>query len=99
MLAEEILHGARKRWWHKESLCGGHFASGCLAVQVCCRLAALHRDPDYAARAALAPSVTYEEDARRMLAKLAPSYREHLTSAADYGLALLESFALDELPN
>ncbi len=99
MLAEEILQTARRRWWDSERPFCGDFASTCLAVQVCCRLAALHRDADYAASAVVAVSPTYHEDAARMLAVLEPRYRDHPASAADYGLALLEWFALGQLPN
>ena len=99
MLAEEILQTARRRWWDTENTFCGGFASICLAVQVCCRLAALHRDADYSASAGVAVSPTYHEDATRMLALLKPRYLDHRTSAAEYGLALLEWFPLSPLPN
>ncbi len=99
MLAEEIMQTARRRWWDEEKTFRGDFASMCLAVQVCCRLAALHRDADYAASAVVAVSPTYHEDATRMLAVLKSRYRDHRASAADYGLALLGCFALSQLPN
>lgn len=100
MLAEELVQTVRLRWWDPEAgAFSGEFAANCLAAQLCARLAALHRDADYAAAAVVAPSAHYQEDAARMLASLAPRYRTHPDVAADYGLALLDWLALSALPN
>lgn len=98
MLAEEIMQTARRQWWATGPV---HLdvAPTCIAVQVCCRLASLHRDADYAASAVIAVAPTYLEDAALALASLEPRYRDEPAAAADYGLALLDWFALGQLPN
>jgi uncharacterized protein YyaL (SSP411 family) len=100
MLAEELLQVARRTAWDNEQ---GTFridvAGNSLAVQVMCRLAALHHDPSYTERAVVAASPSYEADAARILDKLAATYRGSPSAAADYGLALLERFALNAHPN
>lgn len=100
MLAEELLQVARRTAWDDEQ---GTFrvdvAGNSLAVQVMCRLAALHRDPSYTEHAVVAASPSYEADTARILDKLAATYRDSPAAAADYGLALLEWFALNAHPN
>jgi len=100
MLAEELLQVARRTAWDDDQ---GMFRVGAagnsVAVQVMCRLAALHHDPSYTERAVVATSPAYEADAARILDRLAPTYRDAPAAAADYGLALLEWFALNARPN
>jgi len=100
MLAEELLQIARREWW--DGAGGGfrgNFCANAIGAQLCCRLAALHRDADYAASAVVAPGVAYARDAERILATLAPIARQHLDDVAEYGMALLDWFALRALPN
>jgi hypothetical protein len=100
MLAEELLQVARRRSWEdKQGRFAGNFGANASAVQVLCRLAALHADADYTASAVFADHATYVQDAERILASLEPIARAHLTDAAEYGMALLNWFALRELPN
>jgi hypothetical protein len=100
MLAEELLQISRREWWDGDG--GGfraNFCANAMGAQLCCRLAALHRDADYAAGAVVAPGATYAQDAERILVTLAPIAREHLDDVAEYGMALLDWFALRALPN
>jgi hypothetical protein len=104
MLAEELLQYARREWWHDDR--GGFgadfsadFGANAIAAQLLCRLAALHRDAEYAASAVVAPGATYALDAERILAALAPIARTQLDAVAEYGMALLDWFALRALPN
>jgi uncharacterized protein YyaL (SSP411 family) len=100
MLAEELVQVARRRWWDEaRGTFGENFIVNAIATQVLCRLAALHRDPDYTAAAVVSDHQTYLGDAERMLASLEPMARAHLADVAEYGLALLDWFALSELPN
>ena len=100
MLAEELLQTARRQWWDGNA--GGfgpNFRANAIGAQLLCRLAALHRDADYAASAVVAPGASYEVDAERILAALAPIARSHLDDVAEYGMALVDWFALRTLPN
>jgi uncharacterized protein YyaL (SSP411 family) len=100
MLAEELLQMARRQWWDGDA--GGfgtNFRANATGAQLLCRLAALHRDADYAASAVVAPDAHYELDAERILAALAPIARSHRDDVAEYGMALLDWFALRALPN
>jgi uncharacterized protein YyaL (SSP411 family) len=100
MLAEELVQVARRLWWDDDR--GGFgetFGVNANAVQVLCRLAALHRDPDYTASAVVADHPSYVRDAERILTWLEPIARAHPVEAADYGMALLDWFALSEHPN
>jgi uncharacterized protein YyaL (SSP411 family) len=100
MLAEELLQIARRDAWDRDN--GGfgqNFCANATAVQLLCRLAALHRDADYAASAVVAPDATYALDAERILAALAPTARAHLDDVAEFGMALLDWFSLRALPN
>jgi hypothetical protein len=100
MLAEELVQIARREWWDGDS--GGfrgNFCANAIGAQLCCRLAALHRDADYAASVVVAPGVSYAQDAERILATRVPVAREHPDDLAEYGLALLDWFALRALPN
>lgn len=100
MLAEELLQIARRQSWDREH--GGFsadFRTNATGAQLLCRLAALHRDADYAASAVVAPDAIYEVDAERILGSLAPIARAHLDDVAEYGMALLDWFALRALPN
>jgi hypothetical protein len=101
MLAEELLQVAHRTSWEDASAVfgGGGVAENSLAVQLMCRLEALHRDPSYTERAVVAESPSYARDAARTLDRLALLYRGEPSAAADYGLALLEWFALNARPN
>ena len=96
MLAEELTQTVRRRWWSdaQHGIPGDVMASA-VAIQLFCRLAALHRDPDYAQAAVVPAGATYEADARDGLAALAATYREHPDAAAEYGAALIAWFALN----
>jgi hypothetical protein len=96
MLAEELTQTIRRRWWSDahHGIPGDAMASAG-TIQLFCRLAALHRDPDYAQAAVVHAGATYEADARDGLASLAPTYRQHPDAAADYGAALIAWFALN----
>jgi hypothetical protein len=100
MLAEELLQIVRRQSWDGGR--GGFaadFKTNAAGAQLLCRLAALHRDAEYAASAVVAPDATYAADAERILDLLAPIARAHLNDAAEYGMALLDWFALRALPN
>ena len=100
MLAEELLQIARREWW--EGSTGGfgdNFSANAIGAQLFCRLAVLHRDADYAASAVVAPGATYAADAERILTTLEPIARTHPDAVAEYGMALLDWFALRALPN
>lgn len=100
MLAEELLQVARRVWWDDErGAFRGDFAVNASAVHVLCRLAALHGDADYAASAVVAEHPTYVRDAERILECLRPIARAHPADAGEYGVALLDWFALSEHPN
>ena len=95
MLAEELLQIARRDAWDRDGAgFGRNFRANATAAQLLCRLAALHRDADYAASAVVAPDATYALDAERILSSLAPIARTHLDDIAEYGMALLEWFSL-----
>jgi hypothetical protein len=100
MLAEELLQIARREWWDDSTGgFGDNFSANAIGAQLFCRLAALHRDADYAASAVVAPGATYALDAERILTSLEPIARTHLDAVAEYGMALLDWFALRALPN
>lgn len=95
MLAEELIQSARRRAWDEEAgAFRGGFDANSIAVQVLCRLALLHRDPDYMASAVVTEDATYDLDAGRTLNWLARVYHVHAASAATFGLAVLDTFAL-----
>lgn len=100
MLAEELLQIARRTDWDEgRGTFRGDFAVNASAAQILCRLEALHRDEGYLASAVVARDTTYARDAERILTWLAPLARDHADDAAEYGVALLEWFALSEHPN
>jgi uncharacterized protein YyaL (SSP411 family) len=100
MLAEELLQVARRDWWDDDrGAYRADFAVNASAVQVLCRLAALHRDAEYTASAVVAEHPSYAGDAERILEWLQPIARAHSAGAAEYGMALLDWLALSELPN
>lgn len=100
MLAEELARYARRAAWDDEAgAFRGGFAENVVAARVLCRLAALHLDADYLSSVVVAAPADYLDDARRTLLALSGPYRDHPESAAHYGLALLDGFALTALPN
>jgi mannose/cellobiose epimerase-like protein (N-acyl-D-glucosamine 2-epimerase family) len=95
MLAEELIQNARRQAWDEEAgAFRGDFDANSVAVQVLCRLALLHRDPDYMASAVVTEDATYDRDAGRTLNWLSLAYRVHAASAATFGLAVLDCFSL-----
>jgi uncharacterized protein YyaL (SSP411 family) len=100
MLAEELVQTARKRQW-SEPAAGfpDDLVSTAIAIQLFCRLALLHRDPDYADAAVVARDTSYEADAARAVAMGNGLYRQHPDAAAEYGAALITWFALNGYPN
>jgi uncharacterized protein YyaL (SSP411 family) len=96
MLAEELTQIIRRRWWSDahHGIPGDVMATA-IASQLFCRLAALHRDPDYAQAAVVHGTPSYEADARDALAALQTTYRDHPAAAAEYGAALIAWFALN----
>ena len=98
MLADELMTTVRRQSWdHLRGRYAADLPIACLAAAVCCRLAALHADADYRARAVVAPSATYREDARRLLVAVSTESPQEPASAAEYGVALLEWFALEAI--
>jgi hypothetical protein len=61
---------------------------------VLCRLALLHRDPEYLQSSVTASEADYQADAARTLAALAERYQTLGVDAAVYGVALGELQAL-----
>lgn len=100
MLAEELLQSVQRRIGSAPSLAfDADAVSACRAVQVCCRLAALHRDADYTARAVVAPGAAYDVLAKTLLeGRMGQTYAS-VEAAAECGLALLDWFALRALPH
>jgi uncharacterized protein YyaL (SSP411 family) len=100
MLAEELVQVARRRSWddHRGAF-DASFAVNASAAQLMCRLAALHRDAGYASAAVIASHATYARDVERILSWLEPIARAHGADVAEYGMALLDWFALRALPN
>ena len=100
MLAEELAQYARRAAWNDRigTLEGG-FGEQAVAARVWCRLAALHRDPDYTSSAVIVGPAAYLDDAERMVRSAAGALRDHPSWAADFGLALLDCFALIARPN
>ena len=102
MLAEELMQFARRTLWDDKD--GGFyeqpgtdakpFALNCEAARALCRLAALHRTPEYAKAAVLAPDADYDGDAARTLTAIEPSYRNYGANAAIYAVALGEWLGL-----
>jgi hypothetical protein len=100
MLAEELLQAARRQSWNQHrGAFDGSFSINAAAVQLLCRLAVLHRDPEYAASAVVAPEAKYELDAEQILTTLEPIARTNLDGVAEYGMALLDWLVLRALPN
>jgi uncharacterized protein YyaL (SSP411 family) len=100
MLAEELVQTARKHLWSTVSAgFPDDLISTAVAIQLFCRLEALHRDADYAAAAVVARDESYEADAAAALAALDGLYRQHPDAAAEYGVALINWFALTGHPN
>jgi len=69
------------------------FLANCEMARVLCRMALLHADGSYRDIAVLAPRADYAEDARRTLARIAPSVTPSPDSAL-YALALDEYLKL-----
>ena len=99
MLAEELLQLLRRDAMDAHGMFRADARANACAAQVCCRLAALHRDADYLARAVVAPEARYDELGRTSLHGLGSTPPARDNMAAEYGLALLDAFALNALPN
>lgn len=67
-------------------------------AQLCYRMSALRRDPDYRTHAVVAPRERYEETADALLEHMTPDDND-VASVAERGLALADRFALHGLPN
>lgn len=97
MLAEELMHGARRTWWDAEK--GGFlptapFAPNCEAALVLCRLTALHRDAEYRDAAVVAVDADYAADAERTLLAQVSTLADRGKDTALFGLALDELLRL-----
>ncbi len=100
MLAEELLQTAlRTQWSHAAGLFPVTAAANGRAAQLCYRLAALHRDPDYASRAVVAPNARYADVGATVLQAVRAEVGQQSEAIAEYGLAQLDAFALTALPN
>src|SRR5439155_1129927 len=97
MLAEELMQFIRRTRWDETAGCftdgdsetGEMLRLNCAAARVLCRLAALHRDPDYVAAAVVAAGALYADDAGRILTSQQEVARAAgLDESAAYGLAL-----------
>jgi hypothetical protein len=98
MLAEELVQLLRRHALDERGELRADARATATAVQVCCRLATLHQDPDYMARAVIAPEARYDELGRTLARTLSIETCTR-ADAAEYGLALLDAFALNALPN
>jgi hypothetical protein len=74
------------------------FVANCEMARVLCRMALLHADSSYRDIAVLAPRADYAGDARRTLARLAPSVDPTFDSAL-YALALDEYLKIESFPH
>jgi uncharacterized protein YyaL (SSP411 family) len=92
MLAEELVHAARRTWWNTgESLFGGPLETNCGLGGVLQRLAAIHDDADYRARAVVAADADYAADAARLFDEIGRRVSlDDAIECAHLGLALLE---------
>jgi uncharacterized protein YyaL (SSP411 family) len=92
MLAEEEVQTARRAWWRSDrGAFDAPFDVNCDAAGVLRRLGALHRDPQYIARAIVSSDANYERDADRILAALERQLPpDDVVGAAAYGLVLLD---------
>ena len=98
MLAEELMHFARRTLW--DDTTGGFFDAApagdksfdvnCGAARVLCRIEALHRDAEYLKVAVVAAADTCASDAARTLGSQTPGVRQRGLAAAAYGIALGE---------
>jgi transketolase len=95
MLAEELLQFARRQWWQDDrGAFAGDVRDNAVAARVLCGLEILRQDPQYAEAAVVAHDTRYAHDVGRILAAIASDQPERSGAAADYGLALLDWFAL-----
>lgn len=74
------------------------FLANCEMARVLCRMAVLHSDGSYRDIAVLAPRADYGEDARRTLARFAPSANPS-PDCALYALALDEYLKIESFPH
>ena len=81
MLADELVH-ADRGGDHDDVIVASQ------AVQVLCRLAALHGDADYRAAAVIAPNADHRAEAERLIARYDRHPLERPREAAAFGLAL-----------
>jgi hypothetical protein len=98
MLAEELVQASRGNLFAAAIDGGAGFAADCAAATACTRLALLHRDPDYVARAVVARQAEYAADAKRLLAGLEPRRHAFPEQAAELGRAMLHWLALSAHP-
>jgi transketolase len=95
MLAEELVQFARRQWWRDDrGAFDGDLRANAVAARVLCGLAILRQDPQYAEAAAVAHDTRYAHQVGQILAALAIHEPQRSDAAADYGLALLDWFAL-----
>lgn len=100
MLAEELFQTLNRTSWEEgAALFRASPRANARAAQIGFRLAALHRDPDYASRAVVAPNAAYDRIGAAVLGTLEPLARAHVDAVSEYGVALLDAFALNALPN
>ena len=92
MLAEELVHAARRTWWHTGgSVFDGPLETNCRLGGVLLRLAAIHDDADYRTRAVVAADTDYAADAARLFDEIGRRVPlDDAIECARLGLALLE---------
>jgi hypothetical protein len=90
MLADELMQSVLRQPVADSS----PFVVRCDAARVQCRLAALHREPEYRRTAVLPIGTDYAKEAEAALSELAHSVQPRCPEAAPFGLALAEWLGL-----
>jgi len=95
MLAEELMHYARRLWWRDATGCfDADVGVNCAAIPILCRFVVWRRDPDYRVPGSAVGSC-YSSDLRRLSAVVAAGWGHRPENAAALGVALRDWFALE----